>query len=222
MVGKPSRTEAATAGGAGAASGVDSLGFVLPGLVHALGNALFAVRGHVAILGQNGATPGDRQALARATDQALAVLDLLRLFDPVSAPTVDLQAGVLLSRLGGALQVPLRERGIRLECTHTSTATPTRVHGGPCVRAIVGAVSALAEAAPAAWRGRFVIDLFHQDLQQVQLRITASAQRGCLPFTVAADSRLALLAEHLAADGVQLQVRPGEQGVIVTLPVRDR
>ena len=220
MVGKPSRTDDVTLGGAAPAPGVDSLGFVLPGLVHALGNALFAVRGHVAILGQNGATPGERQALARATDQALAVFDLLRLFDPVSAATVDLQAGVLLSRLAGALQVPLRERGIRLECTHTSTATPTKVHGGPCVRALVGAVAVLAEAAPAAWRGRFVIDLCQQDLQQVQLRITASAQRGCLPFAVAADSRLALLAEELAGAGVQLQVKPGEQGVLVTLPVR--
>lgn len=167
-------TPAAASGAAAAAAG--SLAFAAPGLLHALGNALFVIQGR-AQTGQEGlsaALPGIQQA----SKQALEVLELFRCLCGEDAPRRAVQAGSLLRRLCDVLGIAARRHGVGIEC---AAGCAPAVDPSALCAAVTQAVASLLAQLPSGWSGDLVVELGERD-GGAAVRLWPRSLRGQLPF----------------------------------------
>ncbi len=159
--------------------------FAASGLLHWLGNSLFAIQGHAQMLGLDPA-PRARgvQEVLKGARQAQSALDVFRWLVADRRSTQPIQIGVLLPRLCEGIRIPLRARGIGLDHLHTSNETPRHVCGVVATQAIVGVVRTLVGRLPAGYEGRLVLDLTRQT-PNVELALRLVPAGAMLPFRVA-------------------------------------
>lgn len=193
------------------------LDFVAPGLLHSLGNQLFAIQGSAHVLGASKQTGRFRETILEACGKAEHALEVLRHAGPANAdpPRVE-QAGILLVRLADVCRVPLRERGVRLELAHSSKDSPRRVDARTFVRALCEVLRCVAIEVPACYAGELRVDLSDQRGAGVAVDLALRADPGCLPFRIgmtAARAGSALVldsltvgVDELAADRLRLRI----------------
>jgi hypothetical protein len=185
------------------------LDFVAPGLLHALGNHLFAIQGSAHVLGMTKQTTRHRETILESCGKAEHALDVLRHAGPEDAdpPHVE-QAGILLMRLAEVCRVPLRERGVRLELGHSSKDSPRRVDARTFIRAVCELLRCVALEVPACYSGELRLDLCEQQGAAVAVELSLRTDPGCLPF------RIALPVARAGATGVigRLGARVDEAG----------
>jgi hypothetical protein len=171
------RTRSSTAAPAGLpGSAAYGLAFAAPGLLHALGNALFVIQGRAQVGGGDlaAALPGIQQA----SKQALEVLELFRCLCGEDAGRRAVQAGSLLRRLCDVLGVAARRHGVGIECA--AGRAPTVDPSALCA-AVTQAVASLLAQLPAGWSGDLVVELGERD-GGVTVRLWPRSARGQLPF----------------------------------------
>ena len=127
----------------------ETLGFVAPGLAHQLGNALFAVQGHAALLrSQEPEFLRERNGMLAAIERAEQALQVLQFLVGLEGRGPQ-QPGILLHRLAEMLRVSLREASLALELGHGSRQTPRPVAPAPFCRGVLAAVRHLTQACAA-------------------------------------------------------------------------
>ena len=182
----------------------DLLTFLMPGLVHGLGNALFTIHGHAELLGTGTAGPArGRDAILAAVAAARQRIEIMHLLTGPSVAGAHEQAGIVLNRLAEVLRVPLRDHHLVASVQHTSTETPRNVPTGPFVHGVAETVRLLVEAAPPGFQGSVVIDLVRQEAGEVTVHVFLDAEDGLLPFPAATPSVVSNLQRSLATAGVR-------------------
>jgi hypothetical protein len=160
------------------------LEFLAPGVLHGLGNDLFAIRGNAEILAEKGRPARERDAILAATQHAEHTLDILRLLSAPTGRDQHRQAFALLRHIGEACRFPLRERAVRIVLEHTSHDTPVLVDGSALVRGVVAVVRALAECLPPVSKAILRLDLRHQDQRRVEVAARLEPGVEFLPFPI--------------------------------------
>ena len=169
------------------------LHFLLPGIVHALNNDLFAIRGYGQVLGLDAAEISrERGAILRASESAAGAVDLLRVLGSDvagvpgagSVPSTIEQPGVLLPKLRDLLRAPLRDRGATVSSRHASVETPGAVDTACFALCVCETGRCLADALPTGFHGTVELDLATQNAKSVavEVRVTPSADQ--LPFPI--------------------------------------
>ncbi len=162
----------------------DTLGFVAPGLAHQLGNALFAVQGHAALLrSQEPEFLRERNGMLAAIERAEQALQVLQFLLGLEGRGPQ-QPGILLHRLAEMLRVSLREASLGLELGHGSRETPRPVAPAPFCRAVLSAVRHLAHAVRNAGSGTIRLDLTAQHPGAISVQVEWLPPKGALPFPV--------------------------------------
>ena len=197
--------------------------FVLPGIVHAIGNGLFAVRGHTQLLrAVGGEMNRERNSILRASARAQDALDVLRavMGEPGLPP---FQADILLKHLGEALVVPLRDRDLTGRVAISSRGTPVLVDGAALCQTLVELTRHAVEAIHDGFEGTLVYDLFRQSRTEREIGLRLSIERGPqqLPFSTdlrpAARAAVAILERHQAtvemAEDRAIELRLPSRGV---------
>ena len=163
----------------------DLIEFVAPGLLHGLGNNLFAIRGHTQMLGgaQEQIAPA-KNALLEASGKALGTLEVLRYLLGDARPDSRPQAGILLHRICEVLVVPLRERGVRLRLERGSSEVPLAVDGTVLCQTVVELMRRLSERLPHGFEGSLIVDLASQRAQELVLTLEIESSASLLPFPV--------------------------------------
>lgn len=160
----------------------DSLLLLAPGLLHHLGNALFAAHGRAQLLG-TGDLQADRAAICEALDRAGAGLHVLRwTLGDESLGAVGVWQ--VLSRLQEALRVSLREHGLRLELRGEAVAASGTAPAAALVRSVLATVRELLHGAPGGLHGVAVAEVTGCSPQQLELRLRLQPEPGGLPFPV--------------------------------------
>jgi hypothetical protein len=182
----------------------DLMAFLAPGLVHALGNHLFAIQGSAHVLKEGKAGLRERGTILEASNRAQQALDILRLLaTPDEDPAPVEQPGVLLTQLAPLCAVPLRERGLR---HHLDFASPrSRPRGVPArrfIRAYLGLLQRVSEGLPPFVHGTLITEFRHQDQGSVTFELAVEFAAHCLPFPVDVDGIVAHCNEGHAHDGV--------------------
>lgn len=185
----------------------DLMAFLAPGLVHALGNHLFAIQGSAHVLKEGKAGLRERGTILEASNRAQQALDVLRLLaTPDEDPAPVEQPGVLLTQLAPLCAVPLRERGLR---HHLDFASPrSRPRGVPArrfVRAYLGLLQRVSEGLPPFVHGTLTTKFLRQDPDAVTFEIGIEFAAHCLPFPIDLDGMVAHCNEAHAEDGVQAE-----------------
>jgi len=131
-----------------------SLSFLAPGLLHQLGNQLFAVQGSAQLLPEQAVEL--RTRILAAAARGGETLRLLRalLGDP-AAPRLPLERA--LAPLLDVARVSLRERGHQLAAASTPGAGGIPVEAGAVLEWTAQALCLLADAVPAGVTGRFTV-----------------------------------------------------------------
>lgn len=189
--------------------GVDDgilLEFLAPGLVHSLGNHLFAIQGCAHVLREGQVSQRQRATILEAATQAESALDVLRLLGSGESIERREQAGVLLARLAPICRVPLRDRGLRLEIDHSSARRPRVVDARGFSRVVVDLLLRVAGQLPAFVEGTIHLDLADQDAHSVALELGIEFEPTCLPFPM-----------DLSVVGEDLVREHDPQGVVVTM-----
>jgi hypothetical protein len=193
------------------------LEFLAPGIVHALGNHLFAIQGCAHVLRDGTVARRERTTILEAATQAEHALDVLRLLaaDPLTGPRSE-QPGVLLARLAPLCRVPLRDRGLQLVLDHSSSRRPRVVEARSFTRAVVDLLLRISGALPAFVEGSVFLDLADQVDGSILLEIAIEFAPSCLPFPMdkarlaAAFSRahdaLGIAAELDADGGLRIRI----------------
>ncbi len=161
---------------------VAELPFALPGLLHSLSNALFAIQGHGQRVGPT--TPdleAERAAILRAADCAQHAVEILRYLMGEGAGR-PIQAGILLHRLCEILNVPARGRGLKLDLQHSSPQTPESVDGTLLCRTVIATIVALIEELPECIEGQLRVDLASQTDKCLEILVVVQPHSSLLPF----------------------------------------
>ncbi len=158
------------------------LEFLAPGLVHGLGNSVFAVRGGAHVLGKAGtSTARTREVVLEAAERTEHLLDVMRHLtaggDQDKRP-----AGLLMRRLVDVLKVPLRDRGLRVSFHQGSHRSPVSVDAGRLTRSVCEAVLGVAQAMPTGVEALLRLDLIDEARGATTFSIDVEAQPTFLPF----------------------------------------
>lgn len=195
----------------------DTLAFIVPGLVHRLGNAVFTIQGHAQLLAGDGPAADQRSAILHAAERGGSTLVVLQslLGHAAAAPQ---EAGSLLAVLVDILRVPLRDVGIAVECTAAAGADAVAVDGGAFCPAVLEAVRRLVDLLPGGQAGTLELGLAVPTQGGSVVRVGFRADAGSLPFPVAfGDLARGLAALPLAGRaGLRWAARPG--GVEIAFP----
>lgn len=199
----------------------DSILLALPGLMHNLGNALFAIHGQAQRLGRSAPDPeAGKAAILRAVSQAQGGLEVLRhLAEEAHRPV---QAGILLHRLCGILSIPARERGLRLDLHHSSRETPESVDGSLLCRSVALTFAAILDGLPPGLSGSLDVDLVTQTDEHLDIVVRVRVEQGHLPFPLGLDSMIAELGERLRGSGATVHGPEPENGLRLRLPSDQR
>lgn len=194
----------------------------MPGLVHALGNAVFTVSGHAQVLGVGSSdVQRDRGAILRATDKARGLLEILVYLQDEAAPAgAPVQAGIVLQRLCEVLRVPLRQRGLGLRFVHSSTESPLHADGRTLCVAVGAALRRALEALPAGIDGALELDLTAQRRGRIVVATRVVSGPASLPFPVDLGPAAVELDAALRRQAVRVAVtgRGGELRVQIDQP----
>lgn len=183
------------------------LDFLSPGLVHALGNQLFAIQGSAHVLGASRQTGRLRETILEACLKAEHALDALRHAGPSDGdPPRQEQAGLLLMRMADVCRVPLRERGVRLAVEHSSKDSPRRVDARTLCRAVAEILRCVAAEVPACFAGELHLDLCEQERARVGIQLHLRTDPGCLPFPIGLSAARARSAGVLEPLGVRVEI----------------
>jgi hypothetical protein len=185
----------------------DLMAFLAPGLVHALGNHLFAIQGSAHVLKEGKAGLRERGTILEASTRAQQALDILRLLaTPDEEPAPVEQPGVLLTQLAPLCAVPLRERGLRHQVDFASPRSrPRGVPARRFVRAYLGLLQRMSEGLPPFVHGTLLTQLLRQDHESVTFELGVEFAAHCLPFPVDVDGIVAHCNGSHAGDGVQAE-----------------
>jgi len=187
------------------------LDFLSPGIVHCLGNSLFAVQGHGRMLGSHGPDVSrQREAILNGTQRAQRTLDFYRVILGERG-RVRGQAGILLRHAGDILKVPLRENGLGFDLRHGARTTPVFVEAWDLYWPVAWAAASLVEQVPVGFDGSLVLDLEGQDQEGVDLRVALDSDSALLPFPVPVGELCAELTRWAGSTGVR--VRPVTGGI---------
>jgi hypothetical protein len=203
-----------------AQAGADArlLAFLAPGIAHALGNQLFALRGAVSVLGHEHGSGRANEIAADALGEAEQVLGVLRLFaEPAGEVPVE-QAGVLLSRLGRLCRVPLRDRALDLEISHSSLRRPRGVAPGRFVRAVGELLRCTVEGLPSFVSGTLLLDLAEQVPAEVVVALRVAPREPILPFPLELPSIARAAEPFVVGQGGRLEPR-GDDRLLLHVPV---
>ncbi|MGE3877733.1 MAG: hypothetical protein AB7I19_01640 [Planctomycetota bacterium] len=182
------------------------LDFVMPGVIHSLGNSLFAVQGIAHVLGAGRQTARQRETILEACQRAEQALDVLRHLGPLeNDPPRSEQAGLLLMRMREVCRVPLRERGMRLEIAHSSKDSPRRVDVRTMTRGLIEVLRCIALEVQAGFEGELTVDLCTQEKANVALDLWLRTDPGYLPFPVAMSAARAHSEGVLSAMGASVE-----------------
>jgi hypothetical protein len=192
------------------------LSFVLPGVQHELGNALFAIRGHAETLG-GASMQAARTHVLRGCERAEAVLAVLRVIGAAPGEEPPVGAGVLLQRLAAIARVPLRDRGLLLDVSQSSTQTPVLVDGAIGAAAVLGVFEQLGRCVPLGFSGALRVDLARQSHDGARIVARIAPDPAQLPFPL--DLERAVQSVHGAVGdyGVALRVEP-PASLVLELP----
>ena len=184
----------------------ETLGFVAPGLAHQLGNALFAVQGHAALLrSQEPEFLRERNGMLAAIERAEQALQVLQFLVGLEGRGPQ-QPGILLHRLAEMLRVSLREASLALELGHGSRQTPRPVAPAPFCRGVLAAVRHLTQAVRSAGAGSIRLDLTAQHAGAVSVQVEWHPPKGALPFPVDIGSCAVAVQREVAAEFPTLPV----------------
>ncbi|MBL9078975.1 MAG: hypothetical protein JNL08_15835 [Planctomycetes bacterium] len=196
----------------------DALAFLTPGLLHQLGNQLFAIQGQAQLLPPDQAAVRDRllDTVARGAD----VLRVVRAMLGDAAP-VRLRLAEALAPLLDLLRIAARERGHRLAWSADDTAAAATVDAHDVVAAVARAALALFDVVPpgvtGSLAGRAVRD---GSALAVELRFVPAA--GALPFPLAtAEARTRWLGST-PAPALAARCRAVEGGLSLLFPLAAR
>jgi hypothetical protein len=194
-----------------------ALGFLAPGLIHWLGNSLFAIQGHVQMLGLRSQEPSRTVGeIMKGSRRAQHALDLLRHVVAEDGGTA-VQVGTLLPRLCELLLVPLRDHGVRIEYRHSSHESPVAASGAVLCLSVVEVVRMLVGRLPPAFRGELQVDLARQ-ADWIELRLRLVHARDLLPFPYESGSFTAQLEAGLADLGARLRAEPDGRTLVLGIP----
>jgi len=209
-------THAATVADRAAA---ELLRFVAPGVLHGLGNSLFAIRGHAQLLrGTESEVGRSRGAILNASEKALKGLDVLRYLAAESEDLATSQAWILLHRLCDFLRIPLLERGVTLVFGRNSSETPMRVEGTALCQCVVELLRQLAERLPSSFQGEALVDLAARRRGAVAVAVAVRSGPAQLPFPVDLAGALSAAARLLEHHGVLVETMSEEQQVRLLVP----
>ncbi|MBK8100483.1 MAG: hypothetical protein IPK26_25580 [Planctomycetes bacterium] len=187
----------------------DDLWFLAPGLMHHLGNAVFAARGQLqlAALDTERAAPA-LQALLRAQ----TALGIVRHLLPGGGGPVAL--GACVHGLAEMLRVPLRDLGLRLVTADVPAGAV--VDAAALLPAILGAVRGLANAVPQGL-GAVLTLTATTDATTLALRWGLEPGPGLLPFGLDW-TKLAATVRQCLPMGVELETTATADGLLMVLP----
>lgn len=159
----------------------DSIGhlleFLAPGIVHALGNSLFAIRGAAHVLGAADVpNPDTGKIVADAVEDGVETLDALR-FLTESRPATRQPALTVLRALVNVLRVPLRERGLGIRMDEASVPGTVKPDPSTVARSVCECVDAMSRDLPEGLDATLVLG---QDADGLFVR--AESASDCLPF----------------------------------------
>lgn len=161
------------------------LEFVTPGVVHRLGNSLFAVRGAAHVLGaadQNHVR--SRELLLEATERAQEALDLLRFLSSDGEDQPTSTCNVVLTRLFDVLRMPLRERGLRVEWTPSPDGDLRVVSAAGATRAVCEAAVTACESLGAGQTGGLIVSTRADAEDDVVFAFEVETAKAILPFPI--------------------------------------
>lgn len=216
---QPIELEAADVTALAASADAVLLDFLAPGIIHALGNSIFAVRGCAHVLGASKQIGRQRETILAGCDRAERAVDVLRHFGPADGdPLRAEQAGILLLRMLEVCRVPLRERGVRLEICHSSKESPRRVDGRTLARSVAEVLRCVALEVPACFSGEVRLDLCEQDRAHITIDLELRTDPGCLPFPIGLSAARANSAQVLNPLGVRVEIAAEDRLRIVIPP----
>ncbi|MBX3464187.1 MAG: hypothetical protein KF830_13520 [Planctomycetes bacterium] len=158
----------------------DGLALLMPGLLHQLGNQLFAIQGHAQLLPAGDATRG---AMLAAAARSTEVLGLWRaVLEGRSAGRLDLERALAL--LGDVARVGLRERGHGLTLTLGGATGEARCEAAAVLAATAQALQGLCDLVPGGVDGEFALAAA-AERRAVTIRIQFVPRPGSLPFPMA-------------------------------------
>ncbi len=195
------------------------LEFLAPGIVHSLSNSLFAASGNAQVLSGSGGGR-ERSAIREAADQANHTLEVMRaLIDRACDATGTGQAGILLQRVCQVGRVPLRDYGVALLASHSSTDAPVMVNAAVLIRSVGTALLALTEQLPSGYAGELTVDLASQNETTIELRLTLQSRPSFLPFPLDLAAAIDRGNDLLAPLRAQLSGPEPHGSLRLTLPV---
>ena len=190
-----------------------SLAFLAPGLLHQLGNQLFAIQGSAQLLPEDAVTL--RPRILAAVQRGNETLRVLRaLLGDAMSPRLPLAQA--LEPLLQVARVSLRERGHRLEAPG-SPADGGMVDGAAVVAGTAHAISLLVELVPSGVAGTFSVQgAMTAGAATVAIRFAPAA--GSLPFPLATEEVRLRLERDRAGSSKHPSCRAIVAGVELSFP----
>ncbi|MHC5062873.1 MAG: hypothetical protein ACYTG5_02730 [Planctomycetota bacterium] len=196
------------------------LEFVSPGILHSLGNQLFAIQGNAQVLGiKEEDIARERSAILSAAKAAQESLDILRCLTGDNTDSEKAQVGVLLRRVCEACKVPLREAGLRCVIEHSSVETPVHVARGSFTRCLLEIMRCIREELPGGFDGDLHVDLSSQQARYCELCLEVQQKPSLLPFPLSIDAVQARAKPLVSAHGASLQSKEAEGRLCLHLPL---
>lgn len=186
------------------------LEFMVPGFLHGMGNALFAIQAQAQVLSTSG--EGDVAEIVTSCGNATAVLDVLRLLSATEGAEPVVPSGTALHGILDPMRVGLRDSGTTIDVDPSAFEATDVVRHGRFVRVVALAAAEIHAAVPTGCRGTM---RFGWEGPRV-LRVSFVVAAEQLPFE--ADLSLA---EHSVASWLDVpggQVARVDGGLRLTFP----
>jgi hypothetical protein len=189
-----------------------ALWFLMPGVSHQLGNALFTVHGRARLLTSDAEQlVQDQAAILDGSQRAQDALAVVRWLVGEARDEV-VAVGAALSAIADCLRVPLRDRAFRLEVQPAQgTNANVGVAAADFALRFVSVVRLLCEDAAPGPGGELALELLPSDPGKVGCRIGVTPEPGALPFPVDANRIEERLAgwDLVGGPGADYQVHAG-------------
>lgn len=196
------------------------LELMVPGFLHGMGNALFAIQAQAQVLSLTG--KGDADEILTTCGNANAVLDLLRLLAEGVEPGAPARAepgvaaGSALRAILDPMRIGLRDSRVTIKVSDATYVSTESVPYGVFARAVALAAAELIARVPTGIRGELRMSW---DAPRV-LRTAFHVDRGQLPFKAdLAPAERSVAAALVDAGGHVARV---DGGLVMTFPAGDR
>ena len=157
--------------------------FVAPGLLHGLGNRLFAIHGHAQMLRGGGEdVDKERGAILKASDAARQTLEVFRYLLGERAADASPHAGKILCNLLGTISMSLRDHGLRVDLEEDVGDVPVRADGVALCQCVVQVLRALAPEPADGLQRRVRVGVQASDQGTPMLVFMITPGDACLPF----------------------------------------